>query len=1336
MSNANKYYPVLTWPQANNIFAPLGDYYTGLVTTIVSTNAVTTAGNWYIAGVHYSKGTTTTTALEAQDATLFREDILYATTSNTILKAVGVLGADYTAPSIPDNTIAIADIFISPTGTSVTPSTKTPVYTTGNQTINGHKTSKGQTTFDNLVFFDKSPFIRPGNLPHFSLKGDTVVQDTTIYASLDYVNHHSGGSIPTNGLQVISPDSIGQGGDFNQPTTTFHLIGSNTLFYYSDQGDTFQLGANGFFYDSFDPEIGQGGLNMQPGNAHLYILDTLGREQGISITNTNGMVIKDVLFSNGLYDFAHHNYIGGTQLVEGQDIDSLATARGWGSSSFTFTGGLTNSGGVVTLGGTLTGTQTINITGTNELAINGNNATYYSQSNYSPDNISFTTADNASDNIYSVGVIANTTFGPQATIGFSDYNTSLESVLRITNSAMTINDSQEQKGLLNAGDYEANFVARSLVTKQYVDAAVAGGGGGTTTHPLTINNSGTGVSSGGTFDGSSAVTISYNSIGAQAAGSYAVLNASNTFTGGFTSQYNGGSTYPFTSINNVAVTNTTASGTAVTLQSNALSWVTGGFVGSLVMTPTANRTITLPDATTTLLGTNNIKTVNSQSLVGSGNVAITTTNTDTTATGFAPKSFVLNYTPQTRTVAGQPLNANVLTETYLGTIYNPTTFSSLSAFDSPTATVSASGGVLNFSGGTNDFSKRLVYTYYSALDLWSWSGTFTAPSTVNSTSYGFGLAYGNNPINLQLDCTNTGTAGQLRIYINSTVIATSATNLTFSASDIIVLTLVKNANTYTGTVYDQTTKSAVITLTYVFPTSIVGGNQMPNTGEFAITSYGGSFTCTALTLSSNAVKNSIAMIGGDSKIAGYASTTPGYRIVNLVGQALGNVTLHGSQGDLTSQEILCLPEIIALHPKVYYRNTGSNDIRGGRTVSATMANIATITTTLQAAGIQVIQLLPFAENTSLSGVDLGPLASAIESAYPTSYIDTYNTPLQITPSALYTDGIHLTNYGNQIIANIIIQNALNIPSKFIGYNIGQNFDLDHVLNAGNTSTLTANVGNIVAPLGTINYLNIPNGSNTTGALNIGANLNSNSYTVNTLKLGGITYPTYAAAGTGTNNVLIWGQSFNGSFSNVYVGGGGIGYAATDVYLETNGSPGNSGGNVGLHINGNSRALFGNGLSDNGNDQVQVKGSIISGVAGSVQGSLKVAGSTSGTITIQPQAAAGTYNFNLPITAGTAGQVLTSQGGSTSAMTWGSYIPTSTGRIGQTALTAGVATITISGLTTSSNAFVSFVSTGGTVSTTWQYKAVCTANTLTITAITNTGSVDTTDSSTLNYEVIN
>lgn len=55
------------------------------------------------------------------------------------------------------------------------------------------------------------------------------------------------------------------------------------------------------------------------------------------------------------------------------------------------------------------------------------------------------------------------------------------------------------------------------------------------------------------------------------------------------------------------------------------------------------------------------------------------------------------------------------------------------------------------------------------------------------------------------------------------------------------------------------------------------------------------------------------------------------------------------------------------------------------------------------------------------------------------------------------------------------------------------------------------------------------------------------------------------------------------------------------------------------------------------------------------GILNFSGSSSGVVTIQPQAAAGTFNFNLPTTAGTSGQALLSGGGSASPMTWGNVL---------------------------------------------------------------------------------
>lgn len=59
-----------------------------------------------------------------------------------------------------------------------------------------------------------------------------------------------------------------------------------------------------------------------------------------------------------------------------------------------------------------------------------------------------------------------------------------------------------------------------------------------------------------------------------------------------------------------------------------------------------------------------------------------------------------------------------------------------------------------------------------------------------------------------------------------------------------------------------------------------------------------------------------------------------------------------------------------------------------------------------------------------------------------------------------------------------------------------------------------------------------------------------------------------------------------------------------------------------------------------------------GVPGALLGKLVLAGNTSGTITIQGQAAAGTYNFNLPTSAGASGQPLLSGGGGSTATFFG------------------------------------------------------------------------------------
>ncbi|HXP53137.1 MAG TPA: hypothetical protein VN922_24550, partial [Bacteroidia bacterium] len=139
------------------------------------------------------------------------------------------------------------------------------------------------------------------------------------------------------------------------------------------------------------------------------------------------------------------------------------------------------------------------------------------------------------------------------------------------------------------------------------------------------------------------------------------------------------------------VTNVSSSTTDILVKNNTttpvitLNKVNG--VSLSFFDPTSSIQTQLNGKQAALVSATNIKTVNSVTLLGSGNLAITTANTDTTSTGFATNAklstyltkaqVVATYVPQATTVAGFALSSNVTLGTLtlgnglLGTSYNP-----------------------------------------------------------------------------------------------------------------------------------------------------------------------------------------------------------------------------------------------------------------------------------------------------------------------------------------------------------------------------------------------------------------------------------------------------------------------------------------------------------------------------------------------------------------------------------------------------------------------------------------------------------------------------------------
>lgn len=354
-----------------------------------------------------------------------------------------------------------------------------------------------------------------------------------------------------------------------------------------------------------------------------------------------------------------------------------------------------------------------------------------------------------------------------------------------------------------------------------------------------------------------------------------------------------------------------------------------------------------------------------------------------------------------------------------GTIYNATTFSSLTGFtDNTSGGAAVSGGTINFSGGSNDLSKTLDYDYYTDLEYWKMTGTFTA-SEKTATSYGFGL--GVNTQNGQasdffvwFDMSTGANSGKilLKYGTGDATLNTSSLAVTWSATDQIILTLQRKENKVTATAQNLTTGANVISVDYTYstyPNSIA----LPGLSKFCVMSRGGSFKLSTLKIYSDETKYSDICIVGDSKSSGYDATSQDMRFASLLKNSFSNVTVNSGASDRTDHVQLRLPEIIALAPKNVLLAIGSNDIRQSVAYGTYTVNYTDIVDDLVAAGINVYHLLPFYE----SGISQTALRDYIIATYPTTYIDTYGL------SSEMVNAIHPTDKGHQWIHDQVMNSG-------------------------------------------------------------------------------------------------------------------------------------------------------------------------------------------------------------------------------------------------------------------------------------------------------------------------
>lgn len=356
----------------------------------------------------------------------------------------------------------------------------------------------------------------------------------------------------------------------------------------------------------------------------------------------------------------------------------------------------------------------------------------------------------------------------------------------------------------------------------------------------------------------------------------------------------------------------------------------------------------------------------------------------------------------------------------VGDIYNRKSWSDLSDFVN-TGGFTASNAKINIpvgEGGT------LRYNYNTALDINVLRFVFRATNGVKSATpvkFGFSSQNGAAQISNYISFVETGAnAGKIALYSSAdAAVSYSSGGLpAYNAGDLIELTLEQTG----GPAYTITAKNLTLgtTYSYIFNLDVGGTGQafLHNTASPAIVGTGStaSYEISAIQYSSKNLKGGNWGLG-DSITYGFNAGA-----INDAWARKAGLKIMAGVGDRSIDLVNRLPEILLVAPKVLYLAIGTND----PDINVWKSNYAVIVATCERAGIKVVKLTPYPNNSR----DMAPYANYIIATYPDSYIDIY-TPLKqsggtgLNPAYVSgTDPVHFNQAGHALVANTILASPL------------------------------------------------------------------------------------------------------------------------------------------------------------------------------------------------------------------------------------------------------------------------------------------------------------------------
>jgi len=292
----------------------------------------------------------------------------------------------------------------------------------------------------------------------------------------------------------------------------------------------------------------------------------------------------------------------------------------------------------------------------------------------------------------------------------------------------------------------------------------------------------------------------------------------------------------------------------------------------------------------------------------------------------------------------------------IGTFYSKTgsSWSNLSDFTTNGITASISSGTIDISGGASNYNQTLDFAFGSTkLAKWSQTVTFKVITTGNGIGFGIRSSNSSNRIDALVQFVSSSGVCNLAVGASHTTGASSSA-LSLSANDVISLTITLNENVLSVDVYNVTTGSAHKTASYTYPSTTT---LLANTGTFSAFQFSGHYQIQSWILSSTEYYRPKLAILGDSKTQWYYASlyrkSFGYLLSEFYGDQ--NCVILGGGSDRTAEYLLRTNDLVNLIKPQYVLIAGlSNDIRTGVSSGTWQANMASVISTLQAAGITVI----------------------------------------------------------------------------------------------------------------------------------------------------------------------------------------------------------------------------------------------------------------------------------------------------------------------------------------------------------------------------------------------